>query len=343
MITPIRCGVDTLEATFAGTLDEEFVTDLQVRKERAQARGEADEVMICGEMLHLLPKGAGLWPYVLRSDALIIRLGTAKNVPAMSVRLLAHGLAECGVDILWAKAREIADALGLVFQNCSRLDVALDYQGDWFTFEEMLNVVCPANFRPVYPNTTKPQTFQFGKGDIVVRIYDKSAEIAANDHPWWVYVWRVSEDYSQELPVYRVEAQVRGPILRELGLRTVDKCVESLPELFDYALRWCSLRSPSEDSNKSRWPEDPRWTALRTASAPTRSLSRVRPARALMGYDAAVKRFVGTIASAGAAVGSTDYWALAKAITTDAEQRIEGPMDTTFEQLVEKKRKQQFL
>lgn len=343
MITPLRCGVDTLEATFAGELSEEIVTELKRRKEDAIAHCVPNELLLGGKVFYLSPKGGGFWPYMLRNDEMIIQLGTAKNIPAMKVHLLSRGLAEVGVQKLWAQARQIAEELGLTFLNCTRLDVALDYQGDFFTFEEMLNVVCPSPFRPVYPNTVDPETFQFGKGDMVLRNYNKSAEIEANNKQWWKFVWRLYEGYVEGQPVYRIEVQMRGKVLRELGFHSVEQLIDSLPELFAYGLEWCSLRVPTADSNKSRWPEDLRWTALRTAFNPSRSLGRLRPAQAIIEYDKAVKRMVSLLSYAGVAVGSTDYWHLVRALTTDAEQLIEREMDTSFEALVEKKRKQRYL
>jgi hypothetical protein len=343
VITPLRCGVDTLEATFSGELTDDIVSELRTRKELAQAKDQAEELRLCNSMFHLLPKGAGLWPYVLRNDELIIRLGTASNVPAMSVRLLAEGLAGRGVDASWHDVREIAAELGLSYKNCSRLDVALDYQGHWFTFDEMLSVVCPASFRPIYPNTVKPETFQFGKGDIVVRVYNKSAEIEANSHRWWIFIWRLCTGYVESEPVYRVEVQMRGRVLKELGYRSVEDLITELPELFAHGLTWCSLRSPSEDTNKSRWPEDPHWTQLRTAFFPSRSLGRVRPISILIEYDACVRRFVSLMSSVGAATESEDFWGLCRSITTDAEQHIERELDTTYSALVDKKRKRKYL
>lgn len=347
MITPLRCGVDTLESTFYGQIDEEFYEVLETRKKRAGATGVPEEFVFQGDTFYLSPKGASFWSYVLRSDEMMLFVSRGGHMPPLKVKLLAQGLAEVGVGALWEKAKDIGWLdFGLHPNNCTRLDIALDYQGGFFTHEEMLNIVCPATFRPVYPNTVNPETFQIGKGKAALRAYNKSAEIAAKQtNQWWKFVWRMCEGYNPEQPVYRVEVQLRSEALKELGYRSVDHLIEEaeLRNLFDYGLRWCSLRVPTGDSNKSRWPEDPRWTALRTAYASTRTLGRIRPAHAVIGYDAAVKRMLGLIVSAGAAVESDDYWTLARALTTDVEQLIEREMDTTYSALVEKKRKQRYL
>jgi len=343
VISPLRCGVDTLEATFDGEIPEETVEELKRRKGLAIASGDPSRLMLGGQVYYMNPKGGGGWPYSIRNDYMIIRLGTSKHIPKMSVHLLAQGLAELGVATLWSQVLAVADDLELTFRNCTRLDIALDYQGDFFTFEDSLNVTCPSSFRPIYPNTSNPETYQFGKGDMVVRVYRKSVEIAAKDNEWWVFVWRICPGYREGEPVHRVEVQMRGKVLRELGFFTIEQILEGLPELFAYGLEWCSMRVPTADSNRSRWPEDPRWTALRTASSPARELRRIRSAAAIISYDKAVKRLVSVCSYAGAAVGSTDYWHLAQMLTTDAEQLIEREMETSFEALVEKRLKRRYL
>ena len=343
MISPLRCGVDTLEATFDGEIPEEIVEELNKRKSLAIASGQPNKLMLGGQMFHMSPKGGGFWPFSIRNDDMILRVGTAKHIPKMSVHLLAQGLAELGVVNLWARVLKVADDLELKFLNCTRLDIALDYQGEFFSFEDSLNVTCPSSFRPIYPNTSNPETYQFGKGDMVVRVYRKSVEIVVKGNEWWVFVWRICPGYCEGEPVHRVEVQLRGKVLRELGFFAVERIVDNLPDLFAYGLDWCSLRTPTDDSNKSRWPEDPRWTVLRTAFSPSHPLRRLRPAQSIIEYDKAVKRMVSLLAYAGAAVDSTDFWPMAEALTTDAEQLIEREMETSFEALVEKKRKQKYL
>lgn len=343
MITPFRCAVDTLEATFTEELPAEILEELHRRKESAIANGTPDEIRLCNETFYVTPKGSGFWPYTVRNHDMILQLGAASNIPTMKVHLLAEGLASRGVEALWAKAREIADEFGLKFCNCTRVDIAMDYHGFFPTYAESLNVVCPAEFRPVYPNTIKPETFQFGQSDTVLRWYNKSVQIAAKHIEWWKFVWRLCDGYDESREVYRVEVQLRGKTLRELGFYSVEYIIESLPELFAYGMEWGSLRVPTEDSNRSRWPEDPRWTLLRTAFQPTRSLQRVAPARAVIEYDRAVKRMVSLISYAGVAMNSTEFWHIAKALTTDALQHIEREMETDLKTLVEKKRKQRHL
>ena len=82
-----------------------------------------------------------------------------------------------GVDALWAKIVEIGTEFGLTLAT-SRDRRGRGLPGVGSDLCRDVQVVCKSNFRPVYPNTVSPQTFQFGKGEVVVRLYDKTAQIA---------------------------------------------------------------------------------------------------------------------------------------------------------------------
>src|SRR5690606_15236511 len=132
------------------------------------------------------------------------------------------------------------------------------------TYEDSLRIVCPAVFRPIYPNTANPETFQFGKEQIVVRIYNKTREIAQSGKGYWQHVWAVNPDYDPTQDVWRFELQLRRQALDELGCREPQEALASLDRLFAYGLEWANLRIPSGQST-DRWQEDPAWGELRAA------------------------------------------------------------------------------
>lgn len=338
MITPIRCGVDTLEATFTGELDFWVAKELFNRKVKAQIANAPEPIRLAGEDMFVQDKGFGLYPYVVKNRNITLRIGLSKNLPALSIRLSAEGLASCGVDALWAKTVKIAAELGLTPANLTRIDIAVDFYGWVPTFAEMSHVVCKSNFRPVYPNTVSPQTFQFGKGAVVVRLYDKTAEIAAKDKAWWHDVWKLC-GYDTSLPVWRLEVQLRSQALKELGCRDVDTALGLIHDLFCYGLDWCSLRTPAGDSNIRRAPEHQAWIDLREKITPAGVLGRIRPVTSSMTYDASIARIAGLYGSAGAASGITDYDDLCDAVKGDVSRFLHNRREIDFPDFVEQKRR----
>ena len=322
MITPLRCGVDTLEITFAGKLPKEFHVGLYDLKAKAQAEDAPQELMLGGEMFYLQPKGRGFYAFVCRNAEMDVLFGTVGLLFPISVRFSAYGLARRGVDSLMQLARTIGSDVKCSPHQVSRLDVALDFQGWVPTFDEMRNVVCKAQFRPVYPNVETPSTFQFGKGDVVVRLYDKTRQAHDCDKSWWVFVWRISRGYDESAPVWRAEVQLRGPALRELDLGSPTAALEHLGDAFDYGLRWASLRVPGSDSNLRRCPEHPAWETLRTSQVRSEPLSRVRPARQLALYQSLVSRMLSVIVSAALVLETDDFSTAARTLLRDAHGSI---------------------
>jgi hypothetical protein len=342
VITPIRCGVDTLEANFSGELDVFFLKELSTRKIKAQSTGDPDPVRLCNEEMFVNPQGTRFYSFVMRNDDLMCRFSPHGNVPPMSVRLLAQGLATRGVANLWSKACEIATDAELRPNNLSRIDIAVDFQGWEPTYEEMQHVICPSSFRPVYPNIKAPETFQFGKGAVVARLYNKTKEISVKNHGWWHPIWKLC-GYDPLQPVWRLEVQLRGQALTELSMRKTDIALGNIYELFSYGLDWCSLRTPSNDSNPSRWPEHPAWVDLRTQFVPTGPLGRIRAVTQMMDYDMCVARIAGNLASAGAAAGITDLRMLSSDVIDDVEAYIHRRHEMEFAEFVEEKRRRHHL
>lgn len=340
-IRPLRFAIDTMEITFAGTLDPIAGDALEPAKKRAQVSDTPEPITIGGVEFMLQPKGRPRYGYVLRSEHLLVSMNTGAVYPQMIVRLLSEGLVAKGAEALSRQARTVGAHFGLMPLGVSRLDMALDFQGWAPTFEEMQNVLCLSPFRPVYPSTDRPETFQFGKRDVVVRLYNKSREILVKHKEWWRFVWRTIPNYIEAEDVWRIEVQLRTNALRALSARSVEVAISGADLRFDWALdEFCSLRLPSEtDSNKRRWREHPLWSELRRSVWCGGDLiGRVRPAKVLVEYTRLVSRQLGLIASAGATIESDDYWHVARVLTTDAEALMRE-REVEFAKLVEKRRR----
>ncbi len=143
-------------------------------------------------------------------------------------------------------------------ETLSRVDFASDYHLPVIDFDED-NVVtlCAKDSR--YRDARRMQTMTFGKGDIVLRIYNKVAEIIEKSHKTWFYaLWNgVCED------VWRIEWQTRKNILRRFGIRTFADLEDQQGDLMRYLTHeHTTLRIKGEDGNRSRWPLHPLWLDL---------------------------------------------------------------------------------
>jgi hypothetical protein len=99
------------------------------------------------------------------------------------------------------------------------------------------------------------QTFTLGKGAVVLRVYDKIAEIKQQSAKVWFH-----ELWGQDDSVWRIEWQVRKPLLRAVGIRTFAELHERQGVLIRFlAETHDTLRVRTEDSNRSRWPLHPLW------------------------------------------------------------------------------------
>lgn len=77
-------------------------------------------------------------------------------------------------------------------------------------------------------------------------------------------------DREADEPVWRIEFELRRPVLVQHGLRAVDEVLAGVQDLWRYCTRtWLTYRAPVADARERRWPVDPLWEqvqAIRLAS-----------------------------------------------------------------------------
>ena len=271
-MTPPRLllnGIDTLECAYylrraPGEQEErmDFESLLLQREDlRQQKSKEPKTITIAGVEFLLHPYGsASGYPLVLTNRDLHIQMGEY-NVPSFFVRFSSEALWREGAWTLHNRFMDWVIAAGLrayKAEGLSRVDWAFDYQLPEIDFDEDSFVSMSAKDAH-HREDRKAQTFMFGKGDVVLRVYDKIAEILQqSDKVWLFQLWGgVTED------VWRVEWQARKELLRRFGIRTFT----DLRDLQGDALRYLAtehdtLRLPGEDTNRSRWPLHPLWIDL---------------------------------------------------------------------------------
>ena len=259
----LASGLDSLYVAYFieipfGTLDWD---ELGFQKEKVkQKRKETfSEIQLGCERFALKPYGRKPYTFILSNRDYEIALSENMQ-PRCTVQFSSEALWKYGLDTLIDRLTRWFDSMGFVH---TRPDVV--FRADWaFDYDMPLVDFTPDHFvtRAVKEGAWRArrelQSVQFGKGAVVVRAYDKIAEIAEQSGKAWFYpIWGQSEN------VWRVEFQVRSERLQAGAIHSTDDLRLHQNDLLRELLSHTTLRVPSSDSNRSRWPWHPLWNALR--------------------------------------------------------------------------------
>lgn len=258
-------GLDTVQAAYylRPTPGAPFVFEpLLLVKEAARAdkQREGSEVRIGDQAFLVQPYGSKSgYPLVLQHPEFTVECGEFNN-PAFFVTYRSRALWTKGAGALHEAFTAWAASVGLVAvrpESLSRVDFTFDYLLPSIDFDED-GILSLSAKDGRWRGDGKMQSLQYGKGDVVLRIYDKVVEILErSDKVWLFQLWGLSED------VWRIEWQVRKDVLRRFGLRTFRALFAGQGDVLRYlATEHDSLRIPSEDSNRSRWALHPLWVDL---------------------------------------------------------------------------------
>ena len=143
---------------------------------------------------------------------------------------------------------------------------------------------------------------------MTARLYDKTEDIAKKGTTYWHDVW--ADRRTPDEPVWRAEIEFSRPTLREFHLDGPESVLNAAGGLWLYATHgWLSLRSPTQDATPSRWPVDPRWTAIQNATLAEHSigLERARAAKADAKLHWWLPRIRGALVACGALTGAESF------------------------------------
>ena len=282
-------GIDTLQCAYYLRCGPDSSLDfaaLLAQREALRVSGSRDPavVTLAGAEFLLQPYGSPSgYPLVLTNPDCKIECGEF-NRPSFFLTFRSEALWRHSPAQLQARFLQWANKVGLEQErpeSVSRVDWAFDYHLPVCDFDES-HFVSVASKDSKHRERGQIQTLTFGRDDIVLRIYDKVAEIAQQSHKTWFFaLWQgVCED------VWRIEWQVRKALLRSFGIRTLSDLLERQGDvLLHLATEHTTLRVPSADSNRSRWPLHPLWKDLEGQIANLEALG----AQRTDGVDAALE------------------------------------------------------
>ena len=199
------------------------------------------------------------YPFLIENDCFSIQFGEF-NKPNFFVTYRSFALWQFGAAKLNRRFLDWAASVGFTtFQDesLSRVDFTFDYRIEAIDFDED-SFVSSATKDNQHRKNRQVQTFRFGEGEFVLRVYNKVDEIQEKSAKTWFFdLWGCEEN------VWRIEWQVRKEWLRTFGIRTFADLEERQGDLLRVLVNdHTTLRIKTEDSNRSRWPMHPLWIDL---------------------------------------------------------------------------------
>lgn len=254
----IQCAY-YMEPSIEASLDFQILASLKESIRHSKTKSPRHISLGNAEFL-LHPSGSSSgYPFIISNQFFKIELGEF-NIPNFFVTFPSQSLWQDSPYSLHKKFISWASSVGYqqhTSESLSRVDYCFDYKLEELDFNED-NFVSRAAKDSKHRENGKPQTFTFGKGDIVLRVYDKIAEIEQqSDKAWFFILWGEDKD------IWRIEWQIRKDKLKEFGIITFKDLQERIGNLLQYlAEDHDTLRIRTEDSNRSRWSLHPLWIDL---------------------------------------------------------------------------------
>jgi hypothetical protein len=276
----VASGVDTLYLGFRGSLRRDVLAQLEAKRELLLSRTDAAKAawkaeqaetdFALGETRFVLRpcSGNGYRFRLFNADvAVMLHPNPPTNVAAVRAQLSAAMLWREGwrraVQLVTAFATELLEPPGEpVPPIVSRLDLCADFQGWIPTEADAPRFVTRASSRAAYTECGNFTGFGFGRGDIVARIYNKTAEIVRSGKEWTRAIWELN-GYDPRALVWRLEFQIRREVLREFGVDTARDLPTRVGGLWRHlSNEWLRLALPTQSKRRERWPADPSWRVL---------------------------------------------------------------------------------
>lgn len=307
----LASGVDALYLSGHGYLSKGFLARLEEERLFADRASVPVPFELGSLTLGLCPHGWGKYRYCLDHETGRVGFTASRRLPAVRIQPRAEFLHAVGPE---ETVRHFADLVrpfveGLVLR-VARLDLFVDVEGMKLCAQDRNAFVCRGDGCTTYENANVVTGFTFGSRRtqrISARLYDKTAEMALKGTDWWELVW--GDRHTPGAQVWRIELEIGRGALSDLDLFLPGAVLGAVPSLWAYCTgEWLTLRSPTADSNRSRWPVDPRWQAVRSASLAhgASELRFIRERKRATSLASLMPALVGYLVAFAALMGTTD-------------------------------------
>jgi hypothetical protein len=278
-------GIDTLVIGFyidKFNLNEDDYYFLNSSKELAKAPAFKSS----GKLINfknidfvISPAGKKPYTYVLLNNDFTLKLAKEVSInrfPEVFIELRSQFLWKLGYKQVYDFIKEWVNTWAVIASDVvSRADLSTDIKGfPDIKIEHVVNrartrksylQLIPIQKGEIYYYGSKITGWVFGSGPLMIRIYDKLSESKKVHKEWFQDLWKQG-GWDGKSGVARVEIQLRRDFLKDYNVTTFASFEEALADIFRYVTHdWCSLREPSGDKNRSRWPVIPFWSEVQTS------------------------------------------------------------------------------
>jgi hypothetical protein len=302
--TRLASGVDAFYLSGYADVPPKLWSHLVALRERAAEAADDVPLELRAEVFGVRPFGLRSYPIRLDHTYGVVGLTDSQSLPALRFQPRADFLHAAGSAAAVSWLRETFEpALGELILNVARVDLFTDWQGWVPQAADRRRVVCRARRCDVHEDDGQLLGFSFGrrKSGMTARIYDKTEEIRGHGGEYWHEIW--GHAFSAESPVWRLEFEFPRKILRKFDLDGPESVLSASGDLWKYATTsWLTMRDPTEDATRSRWPTAREWAGLQEVhlGTPLLGIERLTEVRRSADFQRLLPQLCGWLSSFGA-------------------------------------------
>lgn len=268
-LVELASGVDSLYMSGWADPPSSVFSELEAGWSRAEEADGSVMTEFGGSRWLIAPRAFGKYRFCLEHDNGRVGVTPSARLPTFRVQPVAEFLHSVGAPaaVEWFRAALEYES-GDVRLSTSRLDLHADWQGWNLSGDDRHRFVARSTATNTREESDLLTGLEFGRrktGTVSARIYDKTHQVKVKGGDWVFEMW--GSAYQPGSVVLRTEFEFGRLGLRELSVDSPEEALTRAPELWAYATdEWLTLRDPTADDTKSRWPIAPEWRSVQRAS-----------------------------------------------------------------------------